>query len=470
MERIDVGESPKLTVTNSAGNGTLLSPTTSPAITTYLASFIPIHIFTPNVNPSGDGTVTSSPPPSSIIIGSATSTPYYADRQLVTITANPNSGFNFYIWFNVNLFNLYANPYTLPIQSEWNSANAGLVLGPVTTITAASPDLASPPFNTFPGFAIGIVETSNGNALTTAFTPRNLDASFDGAGFGGAQLTLCGSFLSGSSCPGTPVAQSPVTTNISYLFNNWSGGQSSSNDGINITVPGSGHTTYTANYTPSFRSIVLASTSCGGNTVSSSPIGTNSIGNGFVDAFFNIGTVTFNATAGSGMSFFGWSQDLSGTNASLAFPLMNQIIGTANFNSSLANAALAITSLSPATATVTNGAADITINGTGLVAPSSGQQTFTYIAVDGQNFQFRSNTVNSSTQLVMHLQAGDLAAAGYYEFIVLTLGTPSETYVIPKRLELFRWRIQSALRCCRSARCTPATSARDKWARSTPSW
>ncbi len=168
-----------------------------------------------------------------------------------------------------------------------NTAATGF---PVLTLEAASPDIGAA--GTFPGFAVGVVD-GQGNTYTES-TPKTFYAPYDGSGFAaGQQITLCGSFLNGSACPNPAVAQSPVTFNISYLMNNWTGPQNSTSDGITITQPSSGQSTYTANFTPSFRTIVLQSTGCGGNTVSSSPAGTNSIGNGFVDAFFNSGTVTF---------------------------------------------------------------------------------------------------------------------------------------------------------------------------------
>ena len=56
-----------------------------------------------------------------------------------------------------------------------------------------------------------------GMRLLTAYMPRNFDAFYDGTGFAaGKQLTLCGSGFSGTTCPATPVPQSPVTTNMTY--------------------------------------------------------------------------------------------------------------------------------------------------------------------------------------------------------------------------------------------------------------
>jgi hypothetical protein len=208
-----------VTVTNLLGNGTLLSPTTSPAITNYLASFIPVHPYSPVVSPSGDGTISASPPPSSIVIG-GTATNYYQDRQLVTFTVHPNSGYSFDFWGNVPLFNLYSNPFTWYITSNFDSSYDGnpttavLVSDPVTTILASSPDLTANGLvpSIFPGFAIAVVD-GNGNS-STAYTPMNFDATYEGSGFAaGKQVTFS-----------TAATQSPVTTNISYAFNSWSGG------------------------------------------------------------------------------------------------------------------------------------------------------------------------------------------------------------------------------------------------------
>ena len=100
--------------------------------------------------------------------------------------------------------------------------------------------------------------------------------------------------------------QSPQTGNISYAFNNWTGGGTPSGDNLGVTVGASGsQTTYTANYTPSFRTIVLTSLFCpvsstnfnNALTVTSSPGGTNPNPNdaadGDVDAFFTSGPLTF---------------------------------------------------------------------------------------------------------------------------------------------------------------------------------
>ena len=198
-------------------------------------------------------------------------------------------------------------------------------------------------------------------------------------------------------------------------------------------MPASGQSTSTANFTPSFRTIVEPSWTCGGNQVTSSPSGTNSrSANGILDAFFSSGTVDFTATAGSGMAFVGWSQDFSGTSDPLSFGLTGQVLGTANFNIAGLSVPLTITSVSPATPIVTNGPVSLTVNGTGfttsptttLHSMSTPLATFPIVPITSRS---------SSTQLVMDLQAGDLATAGYYQIAVLNVGgcNPQAYFTFP---------------------------------------
>jgi len=414
----------QVTVTNAAGDGSLLRPSTSLAITNYLASFIPVHPYFPRVNFPTQAIITPSPAPGQLIVNGVT-IDYYIDRQLVSITVTPSAGFTFYYWHNLYAYTFYANPYVFYITTNFdylnydssNPVTAELVPGPVTTIASASPDISA--VGTFPGFAIGVVETSNGNATTTAYTPRNFNGGIDGPGFApGARLTLCGSALNGTSCPTTPLVQNPVTTNISYSFTGWSGAATTSADAANITIPSSsGQSTYSANYSPSFRTMVEPSWDCTGIAVTASPAGTNSTGtNGTLDAFFTPGTVNFSAASGSsGLNFAGWSQDLSGTLNPLPYNLQGQTIGTANYNVT-GSAALSITSVTPAAPTATSAALDLVVTGTGFT--TNNRVTFAFFQLPSGSFSSRSATLTSSTQLTIHLNAGDLATAGYYQIAV----------------------------------------------------
>jgi hypothetical protein len=428
-------------VTNSAGNGTLLSPTTSPAITNYLASFIPVHPYSPAVSPSGDATITPSPAPSaSLTINGA---PTYLDRQLVTLTVTPKPGFSFYDWFPSPFFNIYLNPASVYLTDDLNTVTAGLVSDAVTTVTAASPDVSAQ--GIFPGFAIGVTD-GNGN-YSTVETPANFDASVNGSGFAsGKTVSFYGA-----------MTQSPVTTNISYAFNNWTGGGTPSGNNLSVIVGASGQAAYTANYSPSFRSIVEPSLYCeptfGNNElgVTATPAGTNSIGtDGNLDAFFSDGTVTFTAltstSAGnSGLSFVGWSQDLSGVTNPLPYSLTGQTLGTANFNVA-GSAPMTVTGISPAAPTVTTSPVNLTINGTGF--STSSLYTYYVNPVTGYFF-YRNNTSATSTQVVIELcgagagcaggepstYGGDIPTAGYYQVAVLNAVpsgcNPSIIYTFP---------------------------------------
>jgi hypothetical protein len=404
-------------VTNSYGNGTLLSPTTSPAVTNYLASFIPVHPYSPSTSPSGDATITPSPAPSSSLM--VNGVPTYLDRQLVTLTVAPKTGFNFYDWYPSPFLNIYTNPFIFYITDDLNATTANVVSDAVTTITASSPDINATGLGIFPGFAIGVVD-GNSNA-SEAYTPANFDASVNGSGFAsGKTVTLS-----------TTATQSPVTTNISYQFSNWSGAGTPNSDSLSVVVPASGQSTSTANFTPSFRSIISSPLFCPNNSgnnelaVTSSPMGSNvnsgDTYDGYVDAFFNSGTVTFTASTGtSGLSFVGWSQDLStgGTTNPFPFSLTGQTLGTANYNISGA-APLTITSVSPIT--VTAAAVNLTVTGTGFSTNASNLYTY-YVDPTTGIYQYRSNTptpAGSSTQTVVQLNAGDVATAGYYQIVVL---------------------------------------------------
>jgi uncharacterized repeat protein (TIGR01451 family) len=429
-----------VTVVNALGDGTPLRPTTFPSITNYLASFIPVHPYNPPANPSGEATITASPlPSSSLLVNGA---PTYLDRQLITLTVNPTSGYNFYDWYPSPFINIYANPVTVYLTDDLDSAttSANLVTDAVTTILATSPDLAAGGLapSSFPGFTINVTN-GDGTMLSPAYTPRNFDASVDGAGFAsGENLTIS-----------TGATQSPVTTNISYAFNDWTGAGTPSGDSLSVTVPpGTGTSTSTANFTPSFRTIVEPSLYCPVDypsnldnmlTVTSVPGGTNVNPNdpadGDLDAFFDDGTVTLTAgTGSSGLSFVGWSLDLAagGTTNPYPYSLSGQVLGTANFNIPGA-APLTITSISPATPTATSSATALTVNGTGF--STAADVTYTYLVGPTGAYSYRSSTVNSTTQLTMTLNAGDISTVGYYQIAVLNAVAsgcnPSETAVFP---------------------------------------
>jgi hypothetical protein len=433
-------QSTTFTITNSPGDGTLLSPTTSPEITNYLASFIPVHPYSPKVSPPNAGTISALPPASTLIIN-GTSTSYYLDRQLVTLSVVPSGEYSFYAWEHVPLYNFYTQSYSFYIISNFDYDNfdtsypvtAYLVNDPVLTIGATAADIAANGIS--PGFAIGVVDGSQ-NTVTT-YTPQNFDLTNNGAGFaGGSNLTLCASGWDGSTCPLTPVAQSPVTTNVTYLFTSWTGDASGATNAISLTMPTNTSQEIDANYIGSFRAIILPSLYCSGISITSSPASTNSSTDGGLDAFFNAGTINFtaNADASGVVGFVGWSQDLSGTANPNMFPLVGELIGTANYNIP-GTAPLTVTSISPAAPTVTSSTTTITVAGTGFTTNSN--VTYAYFGTGDGNFsnQGRTVTLQSPTQMQFRLQAGDLASAGYYQILILNATStgcdPQTTFTFP---------------------------------------
>ena len=411
-----------VTVTNSAGTGTLLSPRTAPAITAYLASFIPVHPYKPVVHPAGAATISASPTPKTLIIN-GTSTSYYTDRQPINLTVQANNGYTFYEWANVALYSFYDPNYNFDIISNFDYLNfntsdpvtAYLVTDPVLTLRGAAPDIGS--FDPYPGFAIGVVENSNSNATTFASTPANFDASFDGNGFrAGSSLTLCASGLNGTSCPGTAPTQSPVTTNITYSFSSWTGYAGGSSNAVTLTMPSSSQEV-TAEYTPSFRVIVLPSPYCtaAGLSVNTSSAVASSNLDGGLDAFFRTGPQTFVANPGSsGMDFVQWTGDLTGSSNDYQQTLQGELIATANFNFPGTTLPLTVTGVSPSTPTVTNSATTLSVTGTGFSTNDSSG----YFGVGSEHFDGRTTTVQSPTLLTMQLQAGDLASVGYNQILI----------------------------------------------------
>jgi uncharacterized repeat protein (TIGR01451 family) len=431
-------ESQTITITNSAGNGTLLSPTSAPAITNYLASFIPVHAYNPTVAAnngaaaSSVGSVTINPSPGTLIINGV-STNYFLDRQYISLGTTAKSGYTFFDWKNVPLempFASFANLYLTTDLATYqgNPVTAFFVNDAVTAITGDASDLV---FGISPGFTIGVEETSHGNAKTVGYTPVNFDVSQDGPGFApGQTLQLCASGWTGTTCPASAVTQSPVTTNETYLFSVWNGSGSGDLNSLNTTIGASGGD-YVANYTPSSRVIILPSISsqfCPGVQVTTvPPPATNNGTDGGLDAFYPYSPSTIyaiTATGGSGVNFVQWGGDLGSSSSSpYDQSLTGELVATANFNVATTSNPLAVTgvvdTITGVMPTVTGSARMVTVTGTGFTTNGN---TSASIDTGGGNFVSRTITVQSSTQLKMQLNPGDLAAVGYVQILIVNTG------------------------------------------------
>ncbi len=127
------------TVTVLPGNGELPFPPTSPAVTVYSANFIKLVPYAVTIFPSGTGSVTPTPAPLAYPPASGV---YYVARQQVTLTATPNSGQNFYAYFNSPFWlpgGLSANPKTFYVMDDGTGINttAEFTSSPVYTVGAS---------------------------------------------------------------------------------------------------------------------------------------------------------------------------------------------------------------------------------------------------------------------------------------------------------------------------------------------
>jgi Astacin (Peptidase family M12A)/Domain of unknown function DUF11 len=355
-------------VTAGGGSGLLTSPANKPAVTVYEANYVRLQPFASSPFPAGAGTVTVTPPPQSLFGGS-----FFVDRQPITLSAAPNAGQNFYGWFGPP-YPQGANPYPFLIQSPQPSLQGGFTSSPVTVIgeNITGPNTWDPPLyagvdsDSFVDLPQGYAQDYSGSAWAPG-TPHTISA---------------------------PSPDIPVTSNVSYSWNNWSDGGAQTH---NITAATSGVANISASYTPVYRSYALVYYPCGGSVQYSQSCPNN-------DCSFPDGTLlTMTATpeAGSGMVFAGWTGDLSGTTNPQSTTIHDEFLPDANFN--LAPTVIAVTSVSPASVVHTPNAINLTVTGQGFVSG----HFYAY-----WNNSFRNSTVVSQTQAVVHLNAGDVANPG----------------------------------------------------------
>ena len=395
------------TITVSPGTGSLTSPLNEPAVTVYEANFVRLQPFafdSPAVYPSGDGTIATSPSPTSEYGGT-----YFTDRTLVSLTLTPANGTsdNFYDWFNLPL-PPSDNPHSFYIQMPITQAQAVFVSTPVTIIggSISGPDTWNP----------GLSGTVDG---APAFLPEGFSSTYDGSGWVGGTTHMVS----------VPQTQSPVTLNVYYNFNSWSDSGAISHS---VTQPASGSQTINASLTPFYASYTVppplgsSNAGCAGG-VATSPAGTTNPPDIF-DFYEDGSSVTATATANPAfpaLAFAGWSGgvgSLSGTTSSQTTVIHAQFVPTANFN--LTSTPLGITSLSPSSAVASSSAApSVTINGTGFVSGA------TFANWNGNS---RTVTFVSSTQLTLQLEPGDLANAGGQDIFVgnSTTNASSQTCLV----------------------------------------
>ena len=368
------------TITVTPGNNLVTQPATSPAITVYSANFVQLVPYVNVASPTGTGTVTPTPAP---LTYSGLSGQYYLIRQLVTLTAVPNGGQNFYNYIgspgNSNLpGGTGANPKTFYVTDD-SSSNINIFTyftsSPVYTVTT------NPVSSNLYIYADG----------TFFYAPRNFALPSDPG------------WTPSSSHPvNIDSPEEPWSFNSRFEFANWSDGGAQSH---NITLPASGGATFTANLTPNYYAgtgVVYAREGSCSATISVTP------GSPTGDGFYPAGSLlSIGETPATGLSFTGWLYDLSGTGTPQNLTVNDEVLVVADYN--VIATPLGITSLNPASAAAGGAPFTLTINGTGFTT-----NTFIYI-----NGQFRAvATFVSSTKVTVPLTANDIATAGAFQVAV----------------------------------------------------
>ncbi|MGC9947647.1 MAG: M12 family metallopeptidase [Bryobacteraceae bacterium] len=354
-------------VTAGGGTGSLTSPASKPATTVYEASFIQLWPFSLSASPAGGGSVSVTPLPQSIFNGS-----FFVARQEITLSATPNAGYNFFGW-NGPPYPQGGNPYPFLIQSPESTLQGIFTTYPVTTIgeTITGPNTWDPPL-------VATVDT-----YPYVYLPQGY--SQDQSGIAWAPGT--------SHSITAPSPDVPITTNVSYTWNNWSdsGAQTHS-----IAASSSGVESIVASYTPVYRSYALTAGDCGTVAYSQScPDNDCSFADGTVI------TMTATPNAGNGMLFSGWTGDLSGTTNPFTTTIHDEFLPVANFN--MVPTIINAVTVTPASPVATSSASNLTVTGTGFVNGSF----FAY-----WNNSYRTTTGVTPTQATVDLNAGDLSAAG----------------------------------------------------------
>jgi hypothetical protein len=363
------------TITVTPGNNMVTQPATAPAVTVYQANFIQLVPYVNTISPTGAGMVTTSPAP---LTYSGLPGSYYIIRQLVTLTATPNAGQNFYDYINNPYYlpgGIGANPKTFYVMDDGSSINltTEFTTSPVYTVTTNP------------------LESNVGVLVDGDFwyAPVNFALPYDSSWSPSSSHSLS---------IGSP--QYPWSSNTYFDFASWSDGGEQTHD---VTLPASGGATYTANLTPNYYVDDYVVESCYEAIAGTIDVTPGSTDNGFYPA----GSVlSFSETPAAGLSFTGWVYDLTGTgNQNLT--VNDEVLVAADYN--VNSTPLTIAALSPTSAIAGGAAFTLTITGTGFT-------TDTYVYINGL-YRAVAKFV-SSTKVTIALKATDIATPGAFQVAV----------------------------------------------------
>lgn len=249
----------------------------STGTTTYTAQFSTSYLLTTAVSPSAtDGSVTVNTP-------SPTSDGYYPSGTQVSITANPNTGYNFSSWTG-------------------NVANAN---NASTTVTMSAPESVTANFSV------------NNVNVTIGTSPSGLSFTVDSTTYSSSHMFT---WQVGSSH--TIATTSPQGTGTRYTFTGWSDSGAISH----MVTASSATTSYTASFSTSYLLTTAASPSADGSVGVNPPSPTS-------DGYYPAGThVTLTATPSSAAyKFSNWTGTTSSSTNPLAVTMNSPVSETANF-------------------------------------------------------------------------------------------------------------------------------------------
>jgi Astacin (Peptidase family M12A)/Abnormal spindle-like microcephaly-assoc'd, ASPM-SPD-2-Hydin len=369
------------TITVTPGNGDVGFPATSPQVATYSANFVQIVPYTAAVYPTSPvpGTVAASPTPQSY---SGASGVFFVARQQATLTATPNSGWNFYEFNNAPFWlpgGLGANPKTFYVPDTGLAVNTTVEFSntPVYTLDITP--------ETFSGNLQVLWDENTGGFYS--YTPKNFSSFYDSTWTPSSQHTVDISTM-----------QYPYSSNSRYAFSSWSDGGAQFHT---ITLPSSGGASYVATVTPQYAPATNFSYPPCGGTATISP------GSPTGDGFYPTGQILqYSASPSSTWTFAGWTFDLTGTTTPASLTANDETLVFANFN--ITNVPLTLTSLSPNTMPSGGNGFTLTLTGTGFAAGS-------LVSVNGS---YRTVTFVNSTTLKVPVTAADIASPGDFQVFV----------------------------------------------------
>ena len=410
------------TITVLPGDGGADFPSSSPQVATYSANFIQLVPYQDTVYPDGSGTVAISPTPQSY---GEMSGQFLVARQLATLTASANSGYNFYQFNN--------GPYWLP---------GGLGANPKTFYV---PDSGNPIdmttyFSNMPVYKVDITPETFSSNLSVYVdgdffdTPVNFTAAYYAPGQSSITWTPGSQHTLAFNSP-----EYPFSINSRYAFQSWSDGGAASHSIASLPATS---TTYIATVQPQFAPATNFSyPPCGGTATLSPASPTN-------DGFYPSGQVlTYSATSEPGYSwnFAGWSYDLSGTTNPAQLTATDETLVFANFNISTPQQILTLTAVSPSSAIAGNSALNVTLTGTGfssgsVIGINNGTTTtypsFTYVSPEELTTQIPASFINTPGAFQLYVENfpqnesyNGCADFGYQTFTVHAANLATSTVV-----------------------------------------